>query len=374
MTHEEAFREAILDEPHADGPRLVYADWLEDHAATDDGRARAELIRVQCRLADSPPEAEREVLRAREARLLHDHALAWLGALANAVESWRFERGMACVRLRAARFISPTFQTLAAAWFPRAGVTGLELRGGTAHRARLFGSPLLAGVHRLRLDETRMLDRHVRELAAGAAHLRRLTSLAVRNCGNSWGLGPAALQALADSPHLRALREIDFHLFPLREGALDVLTGAPAWPGLESVNLGHTRLGPDGVGRLLQAPWLHNLKGLGLYACLPSDELVCALLGSPHLGRLRWLDLGGYTKEDAAVEAVAACPALSELRWLSLRFARMSAATAEKLARSPHLQNLGFLDLYGLGEDRASAEILEQRFGAALHLEYTPPG
>ena len=38
---------AILDAPEDDVPRLAYADWLEEHGYD----ARAEFIRLQCRLA-----------------------------------------------------------------------------------------------------------------------------------------------------------------------------------------------------------------------------------------------------------------------------------------------------------------------------------
>lgn len=47
---EAAFLVDILAHPEDDTPRLIYADWLEEHGAEE----RAELIRVQCRLAQQP--------------------------------------------------------------------------------------------------------------------------------------------------------------------------------------------------------------------------------------------------------------------------------------------------------------------------------
>ena len=41
MNHDDAFLQAILDAPDDDTPRLVYADWLEEHGQPD----RAEFIR-----------------------------------------------------------------------------------------------------------------------------------------------------------------------------------------------------------------------------------------------------------------------------------------------------------------------------------------
>lgn len=46
LADHEAFLRAIFDAPADDTPRLVYADFLEEHGAPD----RAELIRVQCEL------------------------------------------------------------------------------------------------------------------------------------------------------------------------------------------------------------------------------------------------------------------------------------------------------------------------------------
>lgn len=53
MTPAEAFLADIIEHPDDDAPRLIYADWLEDHGDA----SRAEFIRVQCELARLPPHA-----------------------------------------------------------------------------------------------------------------------------------------------------------------------------------------------------------------------------------------------------------------------------------------------------------------------------
>jgi uncharacterized protein (TIGR02996 family) len=80
---EEAFLRSIAENPDDDTPRLVFADWLDEH---DD--PRGEFIRVQCQLAllpqpdpkanDTLPEGER-LLREREAKLfpLAQEAFRW---------------------------------------------------------------------------------------------------------------------------------------------------------------------------------------------------------------------------------------------------------------------------------------------------------
>jgi uncharacterized protein (TIGR02996 family) len=60
-----AFLEAIRAAPDDDGPRLVFADWLDERGETE----HAELIRAQCRLGQLPKRsaaARRLAGRARE--------------------------------------------------------------------------------------------------------------------------------------------------------------------------------------------------------------------------------------------------------------------------------------------------------------------
>jgi len=47
MSQENAFLQAILDDPDNDDLRLVYADWLEER-----GDPRGEFIRLQCAKLD----------------------------------------------------------------------------------------------------------------------------------------------------------------------------------------------------------------------------------------------------------------------------------------------------------------------------------
>ena len=90
---EAAFLRTIIDAPDDDGPRLVYADWLEEHGET----ARAEFIRVQCELAhcrdgieSCPPDSRCGrcygcVRRERAAELLQRHRVGWLLELTRAI-------------------------------------------------------------------------------------------------------------------------------------------------------------------------------------------------------------------------------------------------------------------------------------------------
>jgi uncharacterized protein (TIGR02996 family) len=57
----QAFLRSIIENWEDDTPRLVYADWLEEHGNAD----RAEFIRVQCELArmTNPPTSWNEQVR-----------------------------------------------------------------------------------------------------------------------------------------------------------------------------------------------------------------------------------------------------------------------------------------------------------------------
>src|SRR5262245_16841501 len=89
MSPEEAFLQAVIESPDDDGPRLMFADWLDERGES----GRAEFIRVQIDRARLPDDDPRQSeLEARELRLLHEHAPAWRpdNPLASVV---RFDRG-----------------------------------------------------------------------------------------------------------------------------------------------------------------------------------------------------------------------------------------------------------------------------------------
>jgi len=93
MTEREALLRAVCENPDDDTPRLVFADWLEEHGE----EARAEFIRVQisrCHQRDNSPgwvacwNREKELLAANEA--------AWRAELP-AEQGWewgKFNRGL----------------------------------------------------------------------------------------------------------------------------------------------------------------------------------------------------------------------------------------------------------------------------------------
>jgi len=78
MTDEQGLLRAIREDPADLTPRLIYADWLDEHGDP----ARAEFIRLQCLRSQegitAPNEFER---RDREEELLRDNRARWLAEL-----------------------------------------------------------------------------------------------------------------------------------------------------------------------------------------------------------------------------------------------------------------------------------------------------
>jgi uncharacterized protein (TIGR02996 family) len=107
MTPDDAFLQAILENPDDDTPRLIYADWLEER-----GDPRGEFIRIQCRLAMlSAADERRPLLERQERELLEHHQDKWLGALRPSLSGWTFRRGfLDAISVPAADYLQhPTF-------------------------------------------------------------------------------------------------------------------------------------------------------------------------------------------------------------------------------------------------------------------------
>src|SRR5262245_35816935 len=88
MKEAEGFVRAIAEDVYDDTPRLIYADWLEEHGDPD----RAEFIRVQCELEAIRDRYEIDrawELHAREGQLLAKNRKKWLGRLPKGWDDWQ---------------------------------------------------------------------------------------------------------------------------------------------------------------------------------------------------------------------------------------------------------------------------------------------
>jgi uncharacterized protein (TIGR02996 family) len=187
---------AVLADPDADLPRLVYADWLDERGDA----ARAEFIRVQIELARGRglDGSWLATLQAREQTLFALHGEAWMEPLRSpgapldgaTASHGMFRRGFVeVVWMSARRFLREAdrlmqltpvreLRVTEGTWLelgelitsaPFRRLVGLDLsddRLGTT-AARMFAQvPAVASLRTLRLRGCNLTDRSARELAA----------------------------------------------------------------------------------------------------------------------------------------------------------------------------------------------------------------
>jgi uncharacterized protein (TIGR02996 family) len=221
VTHDDAFLQDVLEHPEDDTPRLVYADWLEEHGLPE----RAEFIRVQCELAKLPEGDPRaKPLAARERVLLARHAGGRLGGLRHPL----FRRGF----LESARVNAQTFVAHADALFRLGPLRHVDFVGAAKHVLAIATSPHLARLEVLTFTQNRLAD---------------------------WGA-----ECLARCRHLARLGWLGLARNQLTDHAARALAACPHLAGLTTLRLEGNYIGDDGLLALAESPHLGNLASLHL--------------------------------------------------------------------------------------------------------------
>jgi uncharacterized protein (TIGR02996 family) len=385
-TTEAGLLQAIREAPDDDGPRLIYADWLDDHNEPE----RAELIRVQCELARLPLGPRAAQLRQREQELLAQHARAWAAPLASFVSGYTFRRGLLeQVTISPDNFaqhadelfrVAPLRSLVVEVTYGAPGlrkltrcrhllhVNELSLCGhGQCHRSGLkvlVESPNLANLTHLSLPHQNLSRPAIGDLAA-SRHLARLTHLDLSSnylarrglvplagsphlANLTWldlqsnTLGPEDAAALATSPYLTKLTHLGLNLMNLALADLQELFHSPNLAGLTSLVLG------DCGGHhwnFLCREVLGRLTTLTLSGCYIGDPGAAELAGAAGAARLTTLGLHSSHITPTGVEALAASRHLANLTTLDLSANDIGDGGARALAKSPHLKHLASLDL-----------------------------
>lgn len=225
MTIEErAFLYRIISDPDNDAPRLIYADWLEEHGRDD----RAELIRLQIKLTELDPddkEYERIELRCNE--LIDLNREEWQGftpdkSISNYNKSLVFERGfvkevtVGCLKelnhLEEILSIHPATQ--------------LHIWGGLSE-----------------LPDWPFLSR-IRELTFGDGELNTIEKV----------------RAILESPFLTSIRKFNFIYCALEESDLEYLGSHPKFQKLEAIENLFSKTTGARILQLLQSPNTTRLK------------------------------------------------------------------------------------------------------------------
>src|SRR5262245_22646569 len=218
-----AFLRAIRAAPDDDLPRLIYADYLDEH-----GDPRGEFIRIQIERPRLPRDDVRRLeLKAREDELLRRHREEWEGPLAAVVSHAVFRRGF----IDDVLVMAEAFLAHARTLFEWAPIRTVKLRGTFRYVAAILKRAELASLRGLDLCFDH-LDSHDAALLAACRHLAGLKRLNLN--GNP--IGDEGVACLGTSPHLT---------------------------GLEALHLEHCGLGPAAVGTLAETR-LTRLRALDL--------------------------------------------------------------------------------------------------------------
>jgi uncharacterized protein (TIGR02996 family) len=354
MPADSAFLHAIQANPDDDAPRLVYADWLDEHGDHD----RAEFIRAQIELARLPEDDDRRTtLEWRERELLAAHEAEWLGPLPAGVREWAFRRGFLDeIALDAETFLGEGGPLFDRHPIRRVRVMPGQERFDVARRdpllGRLASCPLLARVSALEVRAAGLGDRGVAAFA-DSRYVASLTSLDLSDND----IGPDGAAALARSPHLRHMETLWVNNFRqsgvqrLGDAGLAHLADERGLPRLRELWVGNGGITAEGLRRLVEGPRARGLTSLGL-AANPLGEAGIRLLARARLGRLRELDVARVARDEGAFEALVSSPGLPSLERLDLGGCRLGERAARALAAGPLASRLTHLDL---GEWRTPA-------------------
>jgi uncharacterized protein (TIGR02996 family) len=331
---------ALLDEarshPEDDGPRLVLADWLEDHGDAE----RAEFIRLDLRL-DRLPAYDPEMRPGfdRQTVLLEVHGSEWFGGLARVhLHPW-FDRGLVHLTVGCDERGRTGLQEASGApeW---AWVEALHLWGVNEGGFASLPGEALASIHTLYLEQDSFSAPTAREWSR-CPHLGRLKSLFVSS--NPCDL--KAIEALASSPNLDRLSALTLNSCRLTAELVGILAQSHCLAGLTLLDLGNNGLGGWGLYELTLAPALDRLETLYLYGTHPSREGVEALAkrSFPHL---TLLDLRGNSLSDTDIQSLTEGDILQSLRTLDLSDNNLGHAGAQLLAQSARATSLTSLDVH----------------------------
>jgi uncharacterized protein (TIGR02996 family) len=365
VTERDALTAAVLADPAADLPRLVFADWCDDHGEPD----RAEFVRVQVALAHLPAgDPSRVGLKARERELLTpDNRVRW--GVPGFSGRQEFRRGFVeGVRAAAAPFVAlgdrlfelapvrevrlSVLDNLVPAICRVAGlavVHTFDLSGnylGFGDRLdRLLADTRLDNLRSLILRDNRMFADSVPRVASTAV-AQQLTSLNLS--GNP--LADAGLEALAGTRRLGELRSLtvrnDEQIYEdsVHAAGAAALAAAEGFSRLERLDLSGHRIGDAGFASLVESPLFPRLTVLRLARNdigEVGDEWADRLTRSRASSLPRLIDLSGRRNAigPLAAAALAGWDRLAGVT-IDLRGCSMSAESYARLKASAHAGRL----------------------------------
>lgn len=397
MTDHDALLRTICANPDDDTARLVFADWLDDHAdafpVPASVRQRAAFIRddiAMSRRDEFDPLRLRWELIEKPQR----EAEPWTRIImpssvlsAACSEPFLFRRGFFwSVAVTPSRFLANA-EALRLSNVP---APTLSYWGRDDSAGKLFTSPLFARVTGLRIQNSCLRPRAL-ELLANSPHAAALKELSVGPGGleagaihslvrsklftrlTRWELkGPPSFGSLMVSSirHVGQtdLREVSFDKSGLTGQHVERVLTAPAMGNLTQFSLAQCRLGLAGYEGLVRAD-LPYLRNLSLNNTSPGPEGIRLLSSSPTLARLHRLRFGSNHVNSSLMAELATCHEVSNLRVLEISGNPIGNGGASAIAHSPHFAGLLALDLsYSQVGDEGIEAILESSLADNLVL------
>jgi uncharacterized protein (TIGR02996 family) len=241
-----AFLDDIKAHPDDDTPRLIFADWLQEHGTPSEA-ARGELIRLQLLQQQFlPTDPRKQPMHVREMALLNRYLRSWLGGLID-FTVWRFDRGLLQLETRAEKFLSRQAASFATPenclYLESLTLTEVE----TSQVALLDASPYLPYLSTLNLADNELRHQGLATLVR-SPNVTRLHWLGL--AGNR--IGPEGARALAGSPHLAALGVLDLRGNRILNSGARYLVDSPYLQHLRTLRLKGNRISPEGQAELTQ--------------------------------------------------------------------------------------------------------------------------
>jgi uncharacterized protein (TIGR02996 family) len=256
VTELEALLLAILDDPADDIPRLVYADWLDDHGDRA-GAVRAEFIRLQVESARQSQDRQRVArLNQQSSALWQEHGRDWSDVIPAPLRNGvAFRRGFIDEFRGTARAF---FHTDPDQFWRTAPAQVLALSGINAEQsARLAASPPVARLTQLELSSAE-LPVDVLQKLLNSPHFTRLTTLSLTRLT----LEIDEIGSLIAAPLLARLRTLSLRNDEISDAGAERLAGCPALTGLAMLDLTDNEIGNNGALALARSPYLDGLAAL----------------------------------------------------------------------------------------------------------------